>query len=91
MDQNLEHRIRERAYEIWTAHGCMDGQAEQHWLAAEREVLETSTAVLVGKLNPKKKPPVRHAFANGQNGRAGRLTPHITSETRGRVQRRSAR
>ena len=56
MDQKLEHRIRERAYEIWTAHGCMDGQAEQHWLAAEREVLETSTAVLVGKLNPKKKP-----------------------------------
>jgi hypothetical protein len=30
MDQSLENRIRERAYEIWTAHGCMHGQAEQH-------------------------------------------------------------
>jgi hypothetical protein len=56
MDQNLENCIRERAYEIWTAHGCMHGQAEQHWLAAEREVLATSTAVLAGKPNPKKKP-----------------------------------
>jgi hypothetical protein len=44
MDHNLEHRIRERAYEIWTAHGCISGQADQHWLAAEREVLmETTT------------------------------------------------
>jgi Protein of unknown function (DUF2934) len=34
----------------------MHGQAEQHWLAAEREVLATSTAVLAGKPNPKKKP-----------------------------------
>jgi Protein of unknown function (DUF2934) len=56
MEQSLENRIRERAYEIWTAHGCVPGQAEQHWLAAEREVLATSTAVLAGKPNPKKKP-----------------------------------
>jgi hypothetical protein len=56
MDQCLENRIRERAYEMWTAHGCVHGQAEQHWLAAEREVLATSTAVLAGKPNPKKKP-----------------------------------
>jgi len=54
MDQNLENRIRERAYGIWTAHGCMHGQADQHWLAAEREVLAASTAVLAGKSNPKK-------------------------------------
>jgi hypothetical protein len=43
-------------HEIWTAHGCMHDQAEQHWLAAEREVLATSMAVLAGKTNPKKKP-----------------------------------
>jgi hypothetical protein len=36
MDQSVENRIRERAYEIWTAHGCVHGQADQHWLAAER-------------------------------------------------------
>jgi hypothetical protein len=39
MNQTLNHRIRERAYEIWCAHGCPDGQAEQHWLTAEREIL----------------------------------------------------
>jgi hypothetical protein len=46
MEQSVENRIRERAYEMWTAHGCVHGQAEQHWLAAEREVLGTTTAVL---------------------------------------------
>jgi Protein of unknown function (DUF2934) len=39
MDQSLENRIRERAYEIWTADSCVHGQADQHWLAAEREIL----------------------------------------------------
>jgi hypothetical protein len=55
MDQSLEKRIRERAYEIWTAHGCGHGQADQHWLAAEREVLAASTAALAGKPAPNKK------------------------------------
>ena len=43
MNQSLENQIRERAYEIWTAQGCMHGQAEQHWLAAEREILTAAT------------------------------------------------
>ena len=54
MDQSLENRIRERAYEVWTARGCVHGQAEQHWLAAEREVLATSMAMLAAKPTPKK-------------------------------------
>ena len=36
---SLEQRIRERAYEIWSAEGRADGRANEHWLAAEREVL----------------------------------------------------
>jgi hypothetical protein len=40
VDRNLNDRIRERAYEIWFAAGCRDGEAEQHWLAAEREILQ---------------------------------------------------
>ena len=55
MDQSLEKRIRERAYEIWAAHGYVHGQADQHWLAAERDVLAASTAALAGKPAPKKK------------------------------------
>jgi Protein of unknown function (DUF2934) len=39
MSASLEHRIRERAYEMWNAAGRMHGQAEQHWLAAERQLL----------------------------------------------------
>jgi hypothetical protein len=49
MDQSIENRIRERAYEIWTAQGCVHGQADQHWLAAEREILAASTAALASK------------------------------------------
>ena len=55
MDQSVENRIRERAYEIWTAHGCVHGQADQHWLAAEREVLVASTSALPHQPAPKKK------------------------------------
>jgi hypothetical protein len=46
--RSLENRIRERAYAIWTAHGCIDGQADQHWRAAEREILTESTATPAG-------------------------------------------
>jgi hypothetical protein len=46
MEQSLHHRVRERAYELWNASGRMDGQAEQYWLAAEREVLAEMSAQL---------------------------------------------
>ena len=37
-ERDLSDRIRERAYEMWIASG-RDGEAEQHWLTAEREIL----------------------------------------------------
>jgi hypothetical protein len=58
MDQNLENLIRERAYEIWTSHGCVHGQADQYWLAAEREILTASAATLACKSSPRKKRPL---------------------------------
>jgi hypothetical protein len=61
MDQNLENRIRERAYEIWTAHGCINGQADQHWLVAECEILTEVTAPLAVKQNLQQKGRVRAA------------------------------
>ncbi len=42
MDQGLEQRIRQRAYEIWDALGRPEGESGVHWLAAEREVLTAS-------------------------------------------------
>jgi|SoiMethySBSTD1v2_1073268.scaffolds.fasta_scaffold2471275_1 hypothetical protein len=39
MQTEREAQIRERAYQLWMAGGCRDGEAESHWLAAERDVL----------------------------------------------------
>jgi Protein of unknown function (DUF2934) len=55
MDQSLENRIRERAYEIWAANGCVESQANQHWLAAEREILAAATIPLARGAPQKKK------------------------------------
>jgi hypothetical protein len=67
MDHNLENLIRERAYEIWISRGCVHGQADQHWLAAEREILTESTATLSGKPAPQKQRrlPARSKRAHG--------------------------
>jgi DUF2934 family protein len=40
--QDLEQTIRERAYHLWIADGCREGNAEGHWLSAQREVLAKS-------------------------------------------------
>ena len=37
--RDLEQAIRERAYHLWIESGCEEGQAEHHWLAAQRSVL----------------------------------------------------
>jgi Protein of unknown function (DUF2934) len=39
---NLEEAIRERAYHLWIADGQPEGQADNHWLNAQREILTTS-------------------------------------------------
>ena len=44
MELSLEQRVRERAYALWLETGCAEGNAEQHWLAAEREVLAVMTS-----------------------------------------------
>ncbi len=37
---DVESEIRRRAYELYESRGYVDGQAEQDWIQAEREVLE---------------------------------------------------
>jgi hypothetical protein len=44
MPQDLELKIRERAYHLWVADGCRDGESEHHWLTAERELLAAFAA-----------------------------------------------
>jgi DUF2934 family protein len=52
MDQALIVRIRERAYHIWAANG---GDAEQNWLRAEAEILNSSAAQTAEAAPQKKK------------------------------------
>ena len=40
--EDLSNKIRERAYELWVERGYRDGEAQQNWLAAEREILAAS-------------------------------------------------
>ena len=47
MIQDLEQSIRERAYHLWMKSGCPDGNAEAHWLAAQREVLSATVSTFV--------------------------------------------
>jgi hypothetical protein len=49
VDRNLNDRIRERAYEIWFAAGCRDGEGAQHWLAAEREILQAAKPAITAQ------------------------------------------
>lgn len=37
---DVESEIRQRAYELYESRGYADGQAEQDWIQAEREVRE---------------------------------------------------
>ena len=37
-DNDLEHRIRQRAYALWEAEGRPDGRREAHWNEAWREI-----------------------------------------------------
>jgi len=38
-DTNLEHRIRERAFQIWLEEGKPEGREKEHWEQATNEVL----------------------------------------------------
>jgi hypothetical protein len=40
--QDLDQTIRERAYQLWIESDRDDGKADDHWLAAQREILSAS-------------------------------------------------
>jgi hypothetical protein len=40
MDGVFEEQVRQRAYEIWVDLGRADGQAHDHWIAAERALMQ---------------------------------------------------
>jgi len=44
--------IRERAYHVWLAGGCRQGDDQHNWLLAEREVLGTIGPVAFERAAP---------------------------------------
>jgi hypothetical protein len=44
--QDVEQAIRERAYDLWICEGRQEGNAEAHWLTAQREILASSLGTL---------------------------------------------
>jgi Protein of unknown function (DUF2934) len=55
LDADLADRIRKRAYEIWFAAGCRDGEGRQHWLTAEREILAADKPAMPSRRTSAKK------------------------------------
>jgi len=43
-DAEVEEQIRQRAYQLYEEHGCLDGTAMKDWLIAEEEVLGSRQA-----------------------------------------------
>jgi hypothetical protein len=39
-NDNIEHEIRRRAYELWEQYGRPEGGEEEFWFKAEREIKE---------------------------------------------------
>ena len=50
MEQNLEEKIRQRAYERWEQEGRPDGRDRDHWHQAEAEIksVRSRAALLLG-------------------------------------------
>ncbi|WP_394155802.1 DUF2934 domain-containing protein [Loktanella salsilacus] len=60
MDDNKKAAISARAYQLWDAAGRPDGQADQFWLEAEREIGGDSSQVGLMPV-PSPKPPKKTA------------------------------
>ena len=70
--QDLEQAIRERAYHLWIDAGRQDGNAETHWLAAQREILAASLSKFarISKSEQPKATKAKKTPASKRKGRA---------------------
>jgi hypothetical protein len=63
---DLEQAIRERAYHLWVAEGRRDGDADAHWLSAQREVLGASLSTFARVKSGQPKVPKPKAPSNSK-------------------------
>ncbi len=61
MPNNNNEKIRERAYQIWDRDGRQDGQADDHWLQAERELGGAETGVAAEQAQAAQAPQANQA------------------------------
>ncbi|MCK1409383.1 DUF2934 domain-containing protein [Bradyrhizobium sp. 76] len=66
---DLEQSIRERAYELWLESGCVDGNSDAHWLAAQREVVAARLGALA-RVSTDAKSKVKKAAGSKKSRRA---------------------
>jgi len=71
MEHSVQERIRERAYQLWDAGGRVEGQADQHWLCAEREILSLPTTSAASPILGAADAPRRRSRKASKNGRSG--------------------
>jgi hypothetical protein len=67
MQEGLEQRIRDRAHQIWEALGRPNGDSDQHWLTAERELLAYS-------MTPLLRPVIKKPSTSRKTSRQAKLT-----------------
>jgi Protein of unknown function (DUF2934) len=59
--EEIRELIRVRAYEIWEAEGQPEGKHHEHWLAAQKEVLEeVDRSGATGPADPAARDPHPH-------------------------------
>ena len=82
MDIAFEHEIRQRAYAIWVASGMNEGEAEAHWLRAERAVHTEAKAAAIstapkGKAKPAKAVASKTAAVKGAVAKTGTVKTNV--------------
>lgn len=71
MDKDVEHRIRERAYEIWEDEGRPQGREAQHWQQAATEFAEAQEEARASVGTQARKKPAASAKSRAKAPAAG--------------------
>ena len=88
--QDIKRATRERAYQPWVQSGHQHGNAESHWLAAQREILSASlselSVVKVDSSSQKQKHlasrAARRSKEDGVLSHPSRTSDHATAQRR---------
>lgn len=74
---DVEERIRRRAYEIWEREGRPHGRDSEHWLRAREEILTTLPPAERADATAQvpEEPPARRAKGAAKAGKPGKEAP----------------